>query len=77
MVPAERAEFGWQVVDASGWPADRLGEAIGAAARHSFDLAAEIPLRARLFRVAEDEHVLVARGAPYRRRRLVGDPAGG
>ena len=60
VVPAERAEFGWQVVDASGWSADRLGEAIGAAARHSFDLAAEIPLRARLFRVAEDEHVLVA-----------------
>ena len=44
----------------SGWPADRLGEAIGAVARHSFDLAAEIPLRARLFRVADDEHVLVA-----------------
>ena len=60
MVPAERAEFGWQVVDATGWPADRLGEAIGAVAGHSFDLAAEIPLRARLFRVAEDEHVLVA-----------------
>ena len=60
VVPAERAEFGWQVVDATGWPADRLGEALGAAARHSFDLAAEIPLRARLFRVAEDEHVLVA-----------------
>ena len=39
---------------------DRLGEAIGAVARHSFDLAAEIPLRARLFRVADDEHVLVA-----------------
>ena len=31
-----------------------------AAARHGFDLAAEIPLRARLFRVADDEHVLVA-----------------
>ena len=30
------------------------------AARHPFDLATEIPLRARLFRVAEDEHVLVA-----------------
>ena len=44
----------------AGWPADRLGEAIGAVAGHSFDLAAEIPLRARLFRVAEDEHVLVA-----------------
>ena len=60
VVPAERADFGWQVVDASGWPADRLGEAIGAVARHGFDLAAEIPLRARLFRVADDEHVLAA-----------------
>ena len=39
----------------AGW-----GRPSSAAARHSFDLAAEIPLRARLFRVAEDEHVLVA-----------------
>ena len=39
---------------------DRLGEALDAAARHPFDLATEIPLRARLFRVGEDEHVLVA-----------------
>ena len=44
----------------AGWPADRLEEAVGAAARRPFDLAAEIPLRARLFRVADDEHVLVA-----------------
>ena len=28
VVPPERAEFGWQVVDATGWPADRLGEAV-------------------------------------------------
>ena len=60
VVPAERADFGWQVVDAGGWPADRLAEAVAAAARRPFDLAAEMPLRARLFRVAEDEHVLVA-----------------
>ena len=60
VVPAERADFGWQIVDATGWPASRLGEAIGTAARHPFDLATEIPLRARLFRVADDEHVLVA-----------------
>ena len=60
VVPAERADFGWQVVDASGWPASRLGEAIDAAARYTFDLATEIPLRATLFRLADDEHVLVA-----------------
>ena len=60
VVPPERADFGWDVVDATGWSASRLDEAIGAAVRHSFDLAAEIPLRATLFRVADDEHVLVA-----------------
>ena len=60
VVSAERADFGWEVVDASGWSAARLGEAIDAAARHSFDLASEIPLRATLFRLADDEHVLVA-----------------
>ena len=60
VVPAERADFGWAVVDAAGWSDGRLGEAIDHVARHPFDLATQIPLRARLFRVAEDEHVLVA-----------------
>ena len=60
VIPPERADFGWQVVDASGWPADRLEEALGAVARHNFDLATEIPLRAQLFRISEDEHALVA-----------------
>nr|WP_082947556.1 non-ribosomal peptide synthetase [Mycobacterium sp. E2479] len=55
----ERIDFGWQVVDATGWSAARLEGAIGAAACYAFDLASEIPLRAQLFRVAEDEHVLV------------------
>ena len=41
------------------WPASRLQEAIDTAARHTFDLATEIPLRARLFTVTDDEHVLV------------------
>ena len=35
------------------------GEAIEEAGGYTFDLAAEIPLRATLFRVADDEHVLV------------------
>ncbi|WP_167470644.1 condensation domain-containing protein, partial [Mycobacterium innocens] len=60
IVPVERAGFGWQVVEAAGWSADRLEEAIGAVAGHSFDLAAEIPLRAQLLRLGEQEHVLVA-----------------
>ena len=77
VVPAERADFGWQVVDASGWSAARLGEAIGAAARHTFDLATEIPLRATTFPRRRGRTRAGGRGAPYRRRRLVDDPAGG
>ena len=60
VVPVERADFGWDVVDVRGWPADRLGEAVDAVAGHRFDLATQIPLRAELFRIGEDEHVLVA-----------------
>ncbi|MUM27543.1 non-ribosomal peptide synthetase [Mycolicibacterium sp. CBMA 295] len=60
VVPVEQADFGWQIVDARDWSADRLEEAVGAAARHNFDLTSEIPLRAKLFRVAEAEHVLAA-----------------
>nr|WP_324678030.1 non-ribosomal peptide synthetase [Mycobacterium sp. 663a-19] len=60
VMPADRADFSWDVVDAVGWPASRLQETIEEAARGPFDLVARIPLRARLFRVAEDEHVLVA-----------------
>ncbi|WP_082949262.1 non-ribosomal peptide synthetase, partial [Mycolicibacterium celeriflavum] len=60
VVPVERADFGWQIIEATGWSADRLADAIDAAAHRPFDLAAEIPLRARLFRVTDDEHVLVA-----------------
>ena len=60
VVAPEQADFGWDVVDAPGWPEDRLAAAVDAAVSHSFDLAAEIPLQARLFRVADDEHVLVA-----------------
>ena len=60
VVPVERADFGWQVVDADGWPQERLRQALEEMVRHPFDLAGEIPLRARLFRVAADEHVLVA-----------------
>ncbi|MBS2080434.1 condensation domain-containing protein, partial [Mycobacterium tuberculosis] len=60
VLPAERADLSWRMVDARGWSAGRLREAIDIAAAETFDLATQIPLRASLFRVAEDEHVLVA-----------------
>ncbi|MBZ4319518.1 condensation domain-containing protein, partial [Streptomyces huiliensis] len=53
------ADFGWDVVDASGWPKDALDDAVARVTGYAFDLAAEIPFRARLFRVAADEHLLV------------------
>ncbi len=60
IVPLERADFGWQIVDATDWSASRLEQAIDTVARYTFDLASEIPLQARLFRVTDEEHVLVA-----------------
>jgi amino acid adenylation domain-containing protein/non-ribosomal peptide synthase protein (TIGR01720 family) len=60
VVPAEQADLAWQVIDATGWSAGRLRETINTSAQYSFDLASEIPMRAQLFRVADDEHVAVA-----------------
>lgn len=48
VVPADQADFGWDVVDATGWPAGQVEDAVGAVVRYGFDLATEIPLRARL-----------------------------
>ena len=58
--PPHRPTSAWQIIDATGWPESRLTEAIGGEANHPFDLATGIPLRAQLFRVADDEHVFVA-----------------
>ncbi|WP_442930903.1 amino acid adenylation domain-containing protein, partial [Mycolicibacterium sp. 050232] len=60
VVPVESVQMPWQVVDAIDWSAHRLVEAAGMVARHPFDMSTELPLKATLFRVAEDEHVLVA-----------------
>lgn len=59
IIPLQQADFGWHVVDATAWPAKRLTDAVNATARHHFDLSAGIPLRAVLFKVSEQEHVLV------------------
>lgn len=60
VVPAHRVKLDVDVIDAADWRADRLRTAITGAARYSFNLAAEIPLRTSLFRITADEHVLVA-----------------
>ncbi|WP_157517081.1 non-ribosomal peptide synthetase [Mycobacterium sp. MS1601] len=60
VVAHHQVGFGWDVVDACGWPEVRLSHAIDDVARHEFDLGTETPMQARLFRLADDEHVLVA-----------------
>ncbi|WP_374024021.1 amino acid adenylation domain-containing protein [Mycobacterium sp. HNNTM2301] len=59
IVPSTRANFGWDVIDATGWAPARLDEAIDETARHPFALESEIPLRVKLFRVGAAAHVLV------------------
>ena len=76
VVPAERADFGWDVVDATGWSAARLEEAIDTAARHPFDLANRDPVAGTAFPRRRGRTRAGGRGAPYRRGRLVDDPAG-
>ncbi|WP_156994476.1 non-ribosomal peptide synthetase, partial [Pseudonocardia acaciae] len=53
--PAE-ARPAWRVTECS---ASELPEALAAAARYEFDLAAEVPVRAELFAIGADEHVLL------------------
>ncbi|OLO98579.1 non-ribosomal peptide synthetase, partial [Mycolicibacterium porcinum] len=57
--PVEQVDLGWGVVDACAWSAGELTEAVEAAVGYAFDLAGEIPLRATLFGVGAEEHVLV------------------
>ena len=51
ILPSERADFGWTVLDATGWGDDQLADAIDAVASHAFDLAAEIPFAGKAFPV--------------------------
>ena len=59
VLPVDLVDIGWETVDAAGWPASRLDEAVTAAARHSFDLATQIPFHTQLFRASDVDHVLV------------------
>ena len=49
VVPAEQADFGWAVVDATGWSESRLGEAIDAVASHPFDPGSRDPHAGKAF----------------------------
>jgi amino acid adenylation domain-containing protein len=56
IIPAEEATVSVASTTASS---DELAGLIDAAARYEFDLAIELPVRARLFTLAEQEHVLL------------------
>ncbi|MEB4212390.1 condensation domain-containing protein, partial [Mycobacterium sp. 94-17] len=60
VVAAGRAEVDWRVIEAGDWPADRLAQAIQDVVCDPFDLATDLPVRATLFRVSAQEHVLAA-----------------
>ncbi len=59
IVAGDEADFGWCVIDAAGWSATQLEDAVVAAARYEFDLATQIPFRAQLFAVNNREQALV------------------
>ncbi|MEZ7154950.1 non-ribosomal peptide synthase/polyketide synthase [Streptomyces sp. MAD19A] len=56
VLPAQEAR---PVLDVVRSDADRLPTELRTAARQTFDLEADLPFRARLFALAEDEHVLL------------------
>ncbi|MGA4843958.1 amino acid adenylation domain-containing protein [Streptomyces sp. G45] len=61
-VPEQRvldaAQVDWEAVDATAWTGQQIDDAVGAVTRHTFDLAADVPFRARLFAVTATEHRL-------------------
>ncbi|MEU6127509.1 condensation domain-containing protein, partial [Streptomyces sp. NPDC047123] len=59
VVGAAGADFGWEIVDATGWTHERVAEAVGECGRHAFALATDLPFRATLFAVSATEHRLV------------------
>ena len=68
-VGAEQAVVELPVIEVAE-PEDLAG-AVAEGAGYAFDLSREIPLRAWLFAVGPDEHVLLLVSAPHRRGRLV------
>ncbi|MFC7817180.1 condensation domain-containing protein, partial [Streptomyces sp. NPDC057367] len=56
ILPVEEADFALTVADVRP---EELDSAVAEAVRHVFELSADIPLRAWLFRTGPDEHVLV------------------
>ncbi|KAA1244363.1 amino acid adenylation domain-containing protein, partial [Mycobacterium simiae] len=57
--PANQIDFGWQIIDAANWSTKRLQKSIEKQAQYFFDLANQIPLQARLFRITNQNHILI------------------
>ncbi|MFE0339942.1 amino acid adenylation domain-containing protein, partial [Streptomyces sp. NPDC058955] len=56
VLPAEEAEVPWEF---AATDADRLTDDLSASARRPFDLTSGLPLRAALFTLGDDDHVLL------------------
>uniref|UniRef100_UPI00037D6C53 non-ribosomal peptide synthetase n=1 Tax=Nocardiopsis potens TaxID=1246458 RepID=UPI00037D6C53 len=56
VIPAGEARAGWDAAEAAE---EELDAAVARAARHEFDLAADVPVRGLLLRLAPDESVLL------------------
>ncbi|GAB2685796.1 non-ribosomal peptide synthetase [Nocardia thraciensis] len=59
VVDVDQIEFGWTIMDSSGWDDHRVAGEAADIVHHRFDLAVEIPLRAQVFRRSDTAHVLV------------------
>ena len=59
VLTTDQLHLSCEVIDARHWSTTQVTEAIDTRAGYVFDLATEIPLRASLFTVGDDEHVLV------------------
>ena len=59
VLPVERVETGWEVVDAGGWSSERLAQAVGQVVVTGLIWLLRFRCGPSFFRVAEGEHVLV------------------
>ncbi|MFC0105613.1 amino acid adenylation domain-containing protein [Kibdelosporangium aridum] len=59
ILPIDGVDIGGEFVDAAGWPAERLDQAVREASRIEFDLSARIPVRLTVFGRGPGEYMVL------------------